>query len=227
MIILAIETTSTTASAALATESRIITEFSVNNNLTHSQTLMPMVEQMLAISGVGKKDVGLLACSCGPGSFTGLRIGAAAAKGLAFGLNLKIVPVSTLEALAYNIVNEDCLAIPIMDARRNQVYAAFYQISNGNLQCTLKPEACDINFVLEAAAKHDGKVVFLGDGTVVHKTQIEAAGFKTAAPHQLLQRAASVAMLAHKNVGRAVDSKDFEPIYLRRPQAERELNENN
>jgi tRNA threonylcarbamoyladenosine biosynthesis protein TsaB len=224
MIILAIETSGGKGSVALAANNRILAEFSVNSGLTHSQTLMPMIEQIFKISGVAKEDVGILACSAGPGSFTGLRIGAAAAKGLAFALNLSIVPVSTLQALAYNVEGKlsGAMAIPIMDARRNQVYAAIYKDSH----CILEPTACEIDHILNIAAKHGDKAVFLGDGTFVHKAQIKEGGFCIAPPTLLLQSAASVAMTAFnslaKNPDSAVNAADFELTYLRPSQAERE-----
>ncbi|MDR2166575.1 MAG: tRNA (adenosine(37)-N6)-threonylcarbamoyltransferase complex dimerization subunit type 1 TsaB [Clostridiales bacterium] len=219
MIILAIETSGGKGSVALTTTDRVISEFSVNSGLTHSQTLMPMIEQMLKISGIAKEDLGVLACSSGPGSFTGLRIGAALAKGLAFALNLKIVPVSSLEALAYNIISSSGVAIPIMDARRNQVYAAAYTDS----LCILEPATYEIDYVLNFATKQGKEATFLGDGTFVHAKAICEAGFSIASPTLLLQSAASVAMLAARNFDRAISSEEFELIYLRPSQAEREL----
>ncbi|MDR2183659.1 MAG: tRNA (adenosine(37)-N6)-threonylcarbamoyltransferase complex dimerization subunit type 1 TsaB, partial [Clostridiales bacterium] len=124
MNILAIETTGPVSGVAMVCRDRIMAEFSVNSGLTHSETLLPMIDCMLTTAGLCKTDIGAIAVSGGPGSFTGLRIGAACAKGLAFALGLKIVPVSTLDALAYNAITWEGAIVPIMDARRNQVYSA-------------------------------------------------------------------------------------------------------
>ena len=128
MNILAIETTGKTAGVALVCPSHIIAEFSVNNNKTHSSVLMPLIDAMLKSADFDKRDIDYIACSAGPGSFTGLRIGAAAAKGLAFGLSRRIIPVATLDAMAYNVFNntDGEIVVPIMDARRGQVYTALY-----------------------------------------------------------------------------------------------------
>jgi tRNA threonylcarbamoyladenosine biosynthesis protein TsaB len=231
MIILSIETSGTTASVALTSPEKIIAEFTINNSLTHSQTLMPMVEQLLKISQTDKTQINLLACSSGPGSFTGLRIGAAAAKGLAFGLNLKIVPVSTLHALAYNISQggsrddsaNPMIIVPIMDARRNQVYTAIYDKSYKTLQ---DPIACDIDHILNLTHKLKQKTnnpaIFLGDAVRIYKDKIHQSGFKTAAEHHLLQRAASVALIARQITHKAISAEQFELTYIRQSQAERE-----
>jgi len=223
MIILAIDTSAKTASVAVATADKILAEFTISNGLTHSETLMPMVEQMLAISGITKCQIGLLATSAGPGSFTGLRIGAAVAKGLAMGLNLKIVPVSSLCALAYNVERENCVIVPMMDARRNQVYTAVYCFCEGVMREISAPEACDVEQILAKAAKIGNTAVFVGDGAVVYKEKILGAGFEIAPPHKILQSAASVAMTAFARLGDAVSVEEFELEYIRLSQAEREL----
>ncbi|MCL2753412.1 MAG: tRNA (adenosine(37)-N6)-threonylcarbamoyltransferase complex dimerization subunit type 1 TsaB [Defluviitaleaceae bacterium] len=223
MIILAIDTSGKTASCALATKDKILAQFTISNGLTHSETLMPMIEQMLAISGISKHDVGLLACSSGPGSFTGLRIGAACAKGLAMGLGLKIVPVSSLYSLAYNIYQTNCAIIPIMDARRDEVYTAIYGLASKEIQTITPPTVCSIEEILQKAAELGKRAVFLGDGTFVHGDKILAHGFEIAPPHKLLQSAASVAMAAFDNIENAVSITDFELEYIRLSQAEREL----
>ena len=224
MNILAIETTGPVAGAALVCPDRVIAEYNINNKLTHSQVLMTLIDDMLKTANFDKNDIDLIACSAGPGSFTGLRIGAAAAKGLAFGLNLKIVPVSTLDALAYNINQSKVLAVPVMDARRNQVYTALYCCETAKRLTDYL--ACDIDFIVEEAGKTGGRAVFLGDGAELHKDKIAAAGFEIAPLGHVFQRAASVGAAALGLVKTAVSPPDFAPFYIRAPQAEREAGQN-
>ncbi|MCL2350462.1 MAG: tRNA (adenosine(37)-N6)-threonylcarbamoyltransferase complex dimerization subunit type 1 TsaB [Defluviitaleaceae bacterium] len=223
MIILAIETSGNVASVALEAQGKIIGEFSINTNTTHSQTLMPMVQHLLKTCGICKTDVGLLAVSSGPGSFTGLRIGAAAAKGLALALSLKIVPVSTLAALAYNIYQENCLIVPIMDAKRNEVYTALYEFRGDDLICHRAPVACGFDDVLEAAKDISKPAIFLGDATYIYADKIKEAEHKIAPAHRLLQSAASVAMFAGRNMQDAINLQEFEISYIRLSQAERDM----
>ncbi|MCL2397662.1 MAG: tRNA (adenosine(37)-N6)-threonylcarbamoyltransferase complex dimerization subunit type 1 TsaB [Defluviitaleaceae bacterium] len=222
MNILAIETTGHAASVAIVCPDRIIAEHSISNQLTHSQVLLPMIDNMLTTAGFDKRDINLVACSSGPGSFTGLRIGAAAAKGLAFGLGIKIVPVATLDALAYNVSYRAGAIVPIMDARRDQVYTAVYACHNGKIQQKTDYLACDMDYILAEAAKTGENVMFLGDGVAVHHQKIAAHGFCTAPATHMLQRAASVGAIALKNTHHAVAPRDFAPFYIRLSQAERE-----
>ena len=126
MKILALDTTGLVASVALVDEEKTIAEFTTNYKKTHSQTIMPMIEQLKNMVELDLSEIDYVACASGPGSFTGLRIGAATAKGLAHGLDKKIIPVPTLDGLAYNLAESSKLIVPIMDARRNQVYSAIY-----------------------------------------------------------------------------------------------------
>jgi len=222
MNILAIETTGSAGSVALVSSDRVIAEFSINNKLTHSQTLMLMIDQMLTSATFDKADIDIIAASEGPGSFTGLRIGAAAAKGLAFGLGLKIVPVSTLDALAYNVFTWEGITAPIMDARRDQVYTALYNCSGGKITRESDYLACGIDEIIDMAHKAGKKVIFLGDGAIVHREKIVANGFSIAGNTLLLQRAASVGAIALEIADKvAVDANKFEPFYIRPSQAER------
>ena len=134
MKILALDTTGNVSSVALIDDEKLIGEYTINYKMTHSQTIMPMIDEIVKMTELDLKDIDYIACSQGPGSFTGLRIGAATAKGLALGLNKKIVPVPTLDALAYNIFETDKIICPIMDARRSQVYTALYMWNDGVLE---------------------------------------------------------------------------------------------
>ena len=164
MKILGIDTTGQTASAALVEGDKLIAEFTMNYKLTHSQTILPMIADILERTETDKASIDCIACACGPGSFTGLRIGAATAKGFALALDKPIVAVPTLDALAYNVFETNKFICPIMDARRNQVYAAFYMWENGKLIRLTDHMAESIERVIEIAEMLEHEVIFLGDG---------------------------------------------------------------
>lgn len=228
MKILGIDTTGQPASAALVEGNTLIVEYTLNYKLTHSQTIMPIIAEILERSETKREEVDCIACACGPGSFTGLRIGAATAKGLALGLEKPLVAVPTLDALAYNIFETDKCICPIMDARRGQVYAAFYQWEDGKLLRLSEYMAEPIETVISLAETFAYEVIFLGDGVPVHRKRLEEnPQFLFAPPHCNQQRAASVAalgaILAEEGLARKSDA--FELIYLRKSQAEREREE--
>ncbi len=226
MKILSLDTTGLVASCAVVDEEKTIAEYTTNYKKTHSQTLMPMIEEMCKIIELDLAEIDYIACACGPGSFTGLRIGAATAKGLAHGLNKKIIPIPTLDALAYNITGSSVPVVPIMDARRNQVYSAVYDTLQG-LKPVSEYMACDINELLGYVNKISDKAVFLGDGVPVFRDRIKEfnSGFAFAPVSCNMQRAACVGALALERVDKAVGCDDFEIIYLRKSQAEREREE--
>ena len=226
--ILAIDSSGTAVSASLADDEKIIAEYALNFKITHSQTLMPAVDSIIKASNFDIKELDYIACTSGPGSFTGLRIGAAAAKGLAHGLGINVIGVPTLEALAYNIFETDKIICSIMDARRSQVYNAFYEFNDGRLSEIYPQEARSIDDVLLKAAGFDRKVIFLGDAVPVYKEKILSLSNAVLAPqHCNIQRAASVAALAfvYAKEGKITAYSDFAPFYLRKSQAERELEE--
>mgnify|MGYP002560333890 CR=1 FL=1 len=226
MKILSLDTTGLVASCALVDENKTIAEFTTNYKKTHSQTLMPMVEAICKMIEVDLKDIDYIACANGPGSFTGLRIGAATAKGLAHGLNKKIIPIPTLDAIAYNVTHSNSLVVPIMDARRNQVYTAVYDTSS-EFKLLSEYMACDINELLEYVKAISENAVFLGDGVPVFADKIKeySQGFTFAPVSCNMQRAACVGALALQRYDKAVSYDDFEIIYLRKSQAEREREE--
>jgi len=227
--VLAIDTTGTVASVAVANENNTIAEFTINYKLTHSQTIMPMIEYMAKMLELDLNTIDYIACSNGPGSFTGLRIGAATAKGLAHGLNKKIIAVPTLDALAYNVIETDKIIVPMIDAKRNQIYTAFYSCSNGELERISDYIADDINSIIETIESNDIDAVFLGDGAIVYKDIIKSfnTDYLFAFANNNLQRAASVAALAinYAKKGKIVDYNNFNIMYLRKSQAEREYDE--
>ena len=144
MKILGIDSSGLVASAAIADEKNIIAEFTVNNKQTHSQTLLPMIEKVVDMSGIELEQIDAIAIAAGPGSFTGLRIGSATAKGIGLALKKPVVSVPTLEGLAYRVSVFDGIICPIMDARRNQVYTGIYKMDKGNLVCLSEQKAVDI-----------------------------------------------------------------------------------
>jgi tRNA threonylcarbamoyladenosine biosynthesis protein TsaB len=229
MKILALDTTGLVASVALVDNDKTIAEFTTNYKKTHSQTIMPMLEHLKNMVELDLSTVDYIACASGPGSFTGLRIGAATAKGLAHGLDKKIIPVPTLDALAYNMAGCGRLIVPIMDARRNQVYTAFYSdVDVGLFQERVSDYmAEDIKTVLENVASIDERAIFLGDGVPVFKDIIKEYNpdFDFAPQCANMQRAATVATLAMQRTETAVNCNDFEILYLRKSQAEREREE--
>ena len=230
MKILGIDSSGLVASAAIADEKNIIAEFTVNNKQTHSQTLLPMIEKVVDMSGIEIEQIDAIAIAAGPGSFTGLRIGSATAKGIGLALKKPVVSVPTLEGLAYRVSVFDGIICPIMDARRNQVYTGIYKMDKGNLVCLSEQKAVDIHEIMEELEKYDEKVIFLGDGVEVQRETIEKEFKKEycfAPIHLSKQSAAAVAVLGdiYFNQGKAEDAAEHKPIYLRKSQAEREREE--
>ncbi len=225
MNILAIDTSALTATAAILSGETLLGEISTTTRLTHSQTIMPMIDELLKKVNLDISDIDLFACSEGPGSFTGLRIGIGTIKGLAYGLGKSVVGVSTLEALAHNIAFTDCVISPIMDARRGQVYNAIYRWNGEKLECIKEPRALATH---ELCGELTEKTIFVGDGVKVHRekiTELMGENALFAPPQHQLQRAGSVAYAALDK--KPVDSAELTAVYLRKPQAEREREERN
>lgn len=228
MRILAIETTAMTASVAVLEDNKTIGEFSLDFKQTHSQTIMPLTDSLFNMLGIEKDSIDYIACACGPGSFTGLRIGAATAKGIALGLGKKIIPVPSLDGIAYNIFDEESFIVPILDARRNQVYGCVYSFdSKKGYEKVTDYLAEDIDNLLDYLKQNDMKAVFLGDGSVLHREKILAYddNFSVAPINMNMPRAASVGAYAFNNLDKAIDGDNFEIMYLRKAQAEREYDE--
>lgn len=242
MNILAIDSSGLTAAVAVMTDGKLTAEYTVNNKKTHSQTLLPMIDEVMKASGLEPKQLECIAVSRGPGSFTGLRIGSATAKGLGLALNIPIAEVSSLEALAYNLYgNEGCIICPIMDARRQEVYTAAYEfipVSDAEYTGTyeikriIDEKACPLDELLKELEKAGKKVVFNGDGVPVYREYIVnnfKQKFALAPETMLLQKASSVAALGeliYRN-GTAVSADEHVPVYLRKSQAEREREADN
>lgn len=216
MLILSLDSSAVAGSVALCDGERLLCEYTVNLGNTHSETILPMIESILKISGYTTDDIDIFACSEGPGSFTGIRIGAATVKGLAFSLGKPVIGVSTLEALAYNLLGFDGIICPVMNARRGQVYNAVFDAGLNRLTEDRAIAASEL------AAELAGKRVFLcGDGT---KVALAGGVDAIAAPERLLHQSAfSVAQCALKKYNEGVRTTDtaLSPVYLRLPQAER------
>lgn len=230
MNILALDTSGVAGSVAYMKDGKLMGEYYICHKLTHSETIMPMLEHMKALIQIDLEEVDAVAVTNGPGSFTGLRIGVTTAKALGLALNIPVIGVPTLDAMAYNMTHTDYLICPIMDARRGQVYTSLYKWEQGELRRLVPHTACDMEAYLEELAQREEAVIFLGDGVAVHEEKIksrlkEAALF---APSFLsLQRASTVAEVATVlyERGEAVSAAELVPIYLRKSQAEREREE--
>lgn len=228
MKILAIEASGSAASAALTENNVLRAEFTINYKMTHSQTLMPLIEHIKKYLSLDLSTIDFVACSAGPGSFTGLRIGAATAKGIAMGINKPVVSVSTLAAMAYNVYMTDAVICPIMDARRRQVYTGLYGWENDRL-INLRQDSIEIiDDVVKEAAVLNKKVIFVGDGLLLYSEILKDNDNFIMAPASCnMQRAGSVASLAEQlaREGMYIDGSKLVPVYLRKSQAERELEE--
>ena len=219
MIVLAVESSAIAASVALQKDDHLLAEMTLNRGNTHSENLLPMVETLLERLDLTTDDIDLFAVSVGPGSFTGVRIGVATVKGLAFGKGKPCVGVSTLEALAENLAFlSDKLICPVMNARRNQVYTALFR-SNERLLPDMAISVEELEKILSA---YPDPVLFVGDGYDLVTSQIQHEFLPI--PERLrLQSAASVASVALRKAqnGNTIDDARLAPVYLRPSQAER------
>lgn len=226
MLILAFETSAKAASVALMENGKLLGESYQNTGMTHSQTLMVMAEDVLKTAGKTAKDVTAVAVAEGPGSFTGVRIGVAAAKGFAWGRDLPCCGVSTLEAMAVSLGVYDGYVCPVMDARRSQVYNALFYVNHGKID-RVKPDRAIALEDLEKELKTLEKPIFLvGDGSLLCYNTLQESVPQLVLPpeHRIHQRAVGVAVLAEKKLaaGECCDGAVLTPNYLRLSQAERE-----
>ena len=231
MKILALDSSGLVASVAVVEDNQLLAEYTVNYKKTHSQTLLPMLDEIAKMIELDLETIDAIAVAAGPGSFTGLRIGSATAKGLGLALKKPLIPVPTVDALAYNLYDSTGVICPMMDARRGQVYTGIYTFVNGEMQVI--QEQCAISVeelagrLKEECEKYGKKVILLGDGVPVYREKVqeilqEQCEFAPASCNR--QRAACVAVLGQSlaAAGKTVSSDDFAPEYLRMSQAERE-----
>ena len=228
MNILAVDSSGLVASAAILSDDVIRSEYIVCNKLTHSETLMPMIDEVIRSSGLKAGDMDAVAVAMGPGSFTGLRIGSATVKGLAEAIGKPVIEVPTVNALAQNMAGYDGNIVPLMDARRNETYTGIFTFSGDKLTVLREQCAVPLGDILEDVNERGKKTVFLGDGVRVFADRINAVctvPFVFAPPGLRLQRASSVAVLAGRYYREGIfsDAAEHKPVYLRVSQAEREM----
>lgn len=231
MKILALDSSGLVASVALVENDTLIAEYTIQYKKTHSQTLLPMLDEIRNMVELDMDSVDAIAVAAGPGSFTGLRIGSATAKGLALALEKPIIPIPTVDGLAYQMYGTDSLVCPIMDARRNQVYTGIYEFVADKESYKLHSlkEQCAVAFdeIAEVLNELGRKVVFLGDGVPVfaeRMKEVMKVPYLLAPAHRSHQSAAAVAALAQEYyvLGNYVSGAEHVPEYLRLSQAERE-----
>lgn len=226
MKILGIESSSLVASAAIWEDGVLTAEYTINFKKTHSQTLLPMIDEICRMTEQDKQSFDAIAVAAGPGSFTGLRIGSATAKGLGLSLDIPLIAVPTLDAMAYQCFDAVSTICPIMDARRNQVYNGLYEWESGKFCVKTPSRAVDMGQVIDEINEAGGPVIFLGDGVPV---QLENIRTQVRVPYYLApatmnrQRAGAVASLGAEMYARGEyeSAETFAPEYLRPSQAER------
>ncbi|MBO4987499.1 MAG: tRNA (adenosine(37)-N6)-threonylcarbamoyltransferase complex dimerization subunit type 1 TsaB [Lachnospiraceae bacterium] len=236
MKILAVDSSSLTASVAVVEDDITVAEYTVNYKKTHSQTLLPMLDEIVKMTEQDLQTVDAIALAAGPGSFTGLRIGSATVKGLAQALNKPVISVPTVDGLAGNLYGTDKLVCPIMDARRNQTYTGLYEFVKNEeeyeMHCVRQQCAVDIADIISEINELGREVIFLGDGVPVFKETIREqikVPYSFASNTCNRQRAAVIGWLAGKlyEQGKTETATEHAPEYLRLSQAERERNEKN
>ena len=236
MRILAIDSSGLVATVAVVEEeneiSKTIAEYTINYKKTHSQTLLPMLDEIVKMTDMNLDTIDAIAVAGGPGSFTGLRIGSATAKGLGLALKKPLIHIPTVDGLAYNLCYTDRIICPIMDARRNQVYTGIYQMDGDKLQVLEAQMAVEIDELAKKLCTYGKPVIFLGDGVPVHKDRLEKElmtnyDIAFAPAHMNQQRAAAGSKLGiqYYKEGKTETAMEHKPDYLRVSQAEREREE--
>ena len=228
MKILGLDSSGLVASVAIVCDDNMLGEYTVNYKKTHSQTLLPMLDEVAKMIELDLNSIDAIAIAGGPGSFTGLRIGSATAKGLGLALNKPIINVPTVDALAYNLVGHAGLVCPLMDARRNQTYTGLYTFDGDQMKCISGQKAVMLGEIIDEINQLGRKVIFLGDGVPVFKPYIEEhiqVPHSYAPIHLTQQRAGALGALAlqYYHEGKYESAAEHQPDYLRLSQAEREL----
>ena len=234
MKILSLDTSATVASVAIAEDRTPLAEYTLNAKNTHSETLLPMIEAALKALSLKPCDIDLFALSAGPGSFTGVRIGAATVKGLAFASNKPCIEISTLEALAQNLVIKEGLICPVMNARRSQVYTALFRSDGKTLTRLMPDSALSIEELDDLLLQYGESVALIGDGYDICKQGFSKTELCYVPEAMRLQSALSVAAIALKKYESGEVSTDsalsvnyLRPSQAERERAEREANKNN
>lgn len=225
MKILSLDSSAKTASVSVTDGTKLVSECFVNAGLTHSKTLMPMVDNVLRQADMTINDIDAFSVNAGPGSFTGIRIGVAALKGLAFAGNKPCAGVSTLESVAYNFIDENCVVCVSMDARCNQVYTALFEIENGKVTRLCEDKAVSVDDLSNELGEIAKTVILAGDGAEIchNNMKDKLNNIILSAENRRYQRAYGVALAAINGSYAFEDATLLNPVYLRLPQAEREL----
>ncbi len=226
MRVLGIESASVTASAAILTDDILTAEYTTNFRCTHSETLLPMIDAICTMTQTEVSSLDCIAVSSGPGSFTGLRIGSATGKGLGLALDIPIVSVPTLQALAYNMAGTDHTVCAMMDARRGNVYAGVYQLNGDSIEAVLDSALLSVEEIFDRLRDLPDGALLVGDGAVLYREKIAnelGEKYKVVPAPMVTPRAASVAALGMRlyTQGKAVNAREHVPNYLRPSQAER------
>lgn len=225
MIILSVDTSGPVASVALMRDGRIAHEIVMNHGLTHSETLMPMIDQLMEASNLALEKVDMFTCVAGPGSFTGVRIGICAVKAMAFALNKPCISLDALEVLAADAYGVEGTICPMLDARRDQVYAAAFVWQNNAIPARIMEDAAlSIGDYFDALPQTN-TLYFTGDGVKAHEQEIIAhfgSRARIAPMHRQYLRASAACYLAQHKLNDVIEPINLMPIYLRAPQAERE-----
>lgn len=228
MLILGIDTSAVSAGAALVSDGKLISETYINTGLTHSQTLMCLVDSALKNADKSLEDIDIVAVSSGPGSFTGIRIGVSAVKGLCFADNKPCYGISTLEALANCVDIEGYIICPVMDARCMQVYTALFKKSDGDIVRLMQDSPMTLEQLSDELIKIGKKVMLIGDGSDIAYKFLSEKPLDVSVFSEIFkfQHASGVAITAYRNYNRGVkpvSADTLQPNYLRLSQAEREL----
>jgi tRNA threonylcarbamoyladenosine biosynthesis protein TsaB len=225
MLILSVDSSATPASVCLYND-KVIAEYFIHTSLTHSETLVAMIDSVLQTTGTSPADIDCYAVNHGPGSFTGVRIGVSAVKGMAYASEKPCVAVSTLESMAYNLLACDAVICACMDARRHQVYNALFRIKAGYVERLCGDRAIGIEDLLAEMKEFSDKIILVGDGAELVKRACPDDDRIVLAPAvQRYQRASSTAIIAAEKAvrGELLSSSALMPTYLRLSQAEREM----
>lgn len=229
MKILGIESATVTASCAITEDKKVMCEYSQSFKRTHSEKLMPLIVQLLEDNCISTDEIDYIAVSKGPGSYTGVRIGAAIAKGLALAKGIKILPVSTMMSIAYNVYDKDKYIVPIQDAKSGRIYSGIYKWNNQKLEVIKEQFACNIDDLYEIVNNLDKDVIFNGDGSDSYKQNL-VKNIKVEfefVPNSFSElKASTICKIGEQLLeeGKAIDCSEFSPEYLRLSQAERMCN---
>jgi tRNA threonylcarbamoyladenosine biosynthesis protein TsaB len=226
MLILSVDSSATPASVCLYRDGRVIAEYYIHTALTHSETLVAMIDSVLKTTGTKPSDIDYYAVNHGPGSFTGVRIGVSAVKGMAYAAVKPCIAVSTLESMAYNLLACDAVICACMDARRQQVYNALFRVKDGAIERLCEDRAIGVEELLGELSEIRERIILVGDGAELVKRSCPDDPHILLAPAaQRYQRASSTAILAALKAerGEVISSSALMPTYLRLSQAEREM----